>query len=54
MKQTLKQEIDDAFAKIHVIADTFEHPEKYTPMSESDYINHVKEEAKRHLENEEN
>lgn len=54
MKQTLKQEISDAFAKIHVIAETFENPEKYAPMSESDYINHVKEEAKRHLENEEN
>ena len=54
MKQILKQEISDAFAKIHVIADTFEHPEKYTLMSESDYVNYVKEEAKRHLENEKN
>jgi hypothetical protein len=54
MKQKLKQELADAFAKIHVIADTFEHPEKYTPMSESDYVNYVKEEAKRHLENEKN
>ena len=53
-RQELRDQLAEASARIHVIAETFEHPEKYTPMSESDYINHVKEEAKRHLENEEN
>lgn len=46
-RQELRDQLAEASARIHVIADTFEHPEKYAPMSESDYVNYVKEEAKK-------
>ena len=46
-RQELRDQLAEASAKIHVIAETFEHPEKYASMSDSDYVNYVNEESKK-------
>lgn len=48
-RQELRDQLSDAFAKIRVIAETFEHPEKYVKMSESEYVDYINSEAKRRL-----
>lgn len=53
MKQTHRQELAEADAKISAMADTFKNPEKYCMMTPDQYVEHINSEAKRHLENEE-
>lgn len=52
MKQTLKQELAEADAKISAMADTFKNPEKYCEMTPDQYVEHINSEAKRILADE--